>query len=290
MASATVHSRLFFPSHAALGAGGEAPVGLCNLDEDAATLAVEAAHRLLAQARIDGSAIGPVRLEGAPADLVGTVELALGIRPNGTGPELRIAVHAPRAGSKDGGPGRPAFATATLGDPMAGQALPDFPPSARVVGTPDQFQRLAKAEQDALRAVPMAAYVPRGTWDATLAARYRLLASVCDTCKAGHHPPLAVCPVCHNATRTVSLWKPGRLYTWTSVASGPSEFDPWQQVWGEYVVAIVEHEHGIRLAGILLDAPASTLREGQLVEPVLRRLYAQDGAWRYGVKFRPVEP
>lgn len=288
MPSATVSSRLFFPASAVFGTGGEAPVGLCNLDEDGATLAIEAGHELLARSNTAPQAIGRLILVGAAPELLPTIQLALGIHPGAAGAELHIEVHAPRAGTQDAPDSRPAYATARLGDP---HPIPGNSSSrARLIGTPDQLRRLVKAEGDAVRAVPMGAYVPRGTWDATLEARCRLLASVCDTCHAGHHPPLAVCPVCRRATRTVGLWKPGRLYSWTTVASGPSEFDPWLQVWGEYTVAIVEHELGIRLAGILLDADASGLHEGQALEPVLRRLYAQDGSWRYGVKFRPAEP
>lgn len=280
-------SRLHFPSRVALGRGNDEPVGVCNLDEDAATLAVEAAHQLLRQGRIDASGIGRVELVGASPEVASTVALALGVGTQG-GSTIRIRVHAPRAGSPDAVSGRPAHAAAAL-DASPPEGTGPLRPQV-LLGTADQFQRLVKAEQDALGAVPMGAYVPRRTWDATLATRYRLLSSVCDTCRAGHHPPLPVCPVCHNATRTVSLWKPGRLYTWTHVASGPSEFDPWHQVWGEYTVAVVEHEHGIRLAGILVDADPARLREGMAVEPVFRRLYAQEGAWRYGVKFRPSEP
>lgn len=298
---AQVLGRLVFPADVATGAAGAGTVGVCDLDEDAATFAVEAARAAIAQAAVEPASIQRIVVHGAGAGTVSTLQTALGTAatqvvenapdPGGPGSCLEIEIHAPRAGKRDGVIGRQAGATATVKTPAArptirGAAARTPTQTAPVVGTADRFERLVKAEEEALRSVPMGAHIPKATWDASLEARYRLLASLCDTCQAGHHPPLPICPVCGNATRTISLWKPGRLYSWTSVASGPTEFDPWLNTWGEYVVAVVEYEHGIRVAGILRDADPNRLVAGEMVEPILRRVFAQEGAWRYGVKFR----
>ncbi|MBI2077806.1 MAG: hypothetical protein HYT80_05460 [Euryarchaeota archaeon] len=286
---------------------GDAFTPTCNLDEDAATLAVEAGRDALAMAHVGPERVTAVVAVGDRASEWGPVaQVALGLRhatldvrtapaaPSAvTGVQLALSSAGARVG--DAAAAGPTEATARLDVDDGFVGAPGRPfETGRLIGavalTPDLFQKLVRAEAKALVTVPMGANVPRATWDASLEARYRLLASVCDRCKKGHHPPLNPCPTCGGHTRPESLWKPGRLHTWTVVAAGagPSEFDPWQDVWGEYGVAVVDYEHGIRIAGMLVDSDLKTLKVGAAMEPVFRRLYAQDGAWRYGAKFRAV--
>ena len=292
-----------FPKHASAN-----PM-MFNIDEDEATLAVDAAHEALQMAQLGPNRVTRLVVVGERAADWGPVaQLALGLRHA----KLDLSADGHRPGSTEGvvltlhSTGLRANAVAPAGDvrteatarldaddrhagDATGPATTIRHAPGRVVN-PETLERLIRAEAKALASVPMGAHVPRGTWDAALEARYRLLASVCDHCKRGHHPPLNPCPMCGGHTRAESLWKPGRLHTWTIVAAGagPSEFDPWQEVWGEYGVAVVEYEHGIRVAGMMADTDPKPLRAGALMEPIFRRLYAQEGVWRYGTKFRAV--
>ena len=278
-----------------------------NLDEDEATLAVDAGHEALATAQIGPERVTSLVAVGEHSSEWGPVaQVALGLRhatldvrvapagPAVTGVRLTLSSSGVRAGAPGTASGR-TEATARLDVDDGFVGAPGRPlETGRLVGaialTAELSQRLVRAEAKALASVPMGANIPRATWDASLEARYRLLASVCDHCKVGHHPPLNPCPTCGRHTRPESLWNPGKLHTWTVVAAGagPSEFDPWQDVWGEYGVAVVDYDHGVRVAGMVVDTDLKALKVGVRMEPVFRRLYAQDGAWRYGVKFRAV--
>lgn len=78
----------------------------------------------------------------------------------------------------------------------------------------------------------------------------------------------------------------GRVVTWTriSVGAAPTEFLRLQDAVGDYFVVMVEHDAG-RTVGIWSGATPPSI--GQSVRPLLRRLFRQQGAWRYGIKFGP---
>jgi hypothetical protein len=83
---------------------------------------------------------------------------------------------------------------------------------------------------------------------------------------------------------------PGKIQSYTVVAKGgaPSEFEPLQDLDGDYAVVVVEFGQGVRVVGMVCESPLDGLRIGAAVQPAFRRLYAQDGEWRYGTKFRLV--
>lgn len=287
--------------------GAPATVPIPFLDEDEATLAAAALEPLLSAAQLapaqlrrvtlssrTGSGFGPLlaavlgippeRVEEAVALLYGAPSF-----PNpGEGPVLHVHVDAPRPGRvPPGGPGPGAFATARLTGPgIAGGPTREVPVEP---WTPDRelVERLARLEQLAPQRVPMGAYVPAATWQRGLAARYRLEGSLC----AGGHrrfPPRERCDACGAAAARVPLPRPGTLETFTIVAkgAGPSEFEPLQEAAGEYAVGVASFG-GARVPGLFARTPLDALRIGQEVDVVFRRLYAQEGAWRYGLKFRP---
>jgi len=73
----------------------------------------------------------------------------------------------------------------------------------------------------------------------------------------------------------------------TRIGAGaaPSEFLAFQEAHGDYQVLLVRFPDGSATVGMWAgEEPA---REGQAVRPVLRRLFRQQGAWRYGAKFGP---
>jgi uncharacterized OB-fold protein len=81
----------------------------------------------------------------------------------------------------------------------------------------------------------------------------------------------------------------GTLETFTIIAEGggPSEFDALQETHGEYAVGIASFGP-VRVPGMICDTPTERLRLDLPVEPVFRRLFAQEGTWRYGSKLREV--
>lgn len=81
---------------------------------------------------------------------------------------------------------------------------------------------------------------------------------------------------------------PGEVVAVTTIQAGPpGEFLVQHEASGPYDVAIVELEDaGSRVIGQVADAPG-TLAIGDAVHPVLRRLFEQEGAWRYALKWKP---
>jgi uncharacterized OB-fold protein len=261
---------------------------VADLDEDEATLAVEAARPLLLATRVQ-------RLEIVGQEVppwAAHVHLALGLAavplssvasmdaPSPGQPTLRIQADAGRGAAP-----RDAVAHARV---VGATSKVDSPPSMDDGRPIDAafVARLQEAERQSLQQVPMGAYVPRATWDASLEARYRLLVSTCGSCKSSAHPPFGVCLRCGGATRIESILE-GTVYSHTSISKGggPSEFDSWQSLHGDYGVVVVDLGSRVRVAAMLEDARDVAI--GQPVVAVFRRLYAQEGAWRYGVKFRP---
>lgn len=266
------------------------------LDEDEATLAVAAARALLNLRNIEPGTIR--RLECRSSTATGwadPVPVALGLSQAaltegdrgdaGPAPDtLRITSDAPRLGSPQWG------STEAL-------AVAEFPGSAKDIDATHPMTRsIDRSQAEAMslwntkapQQLPMAAYVPKTTWDATLDARYRLVAGFCRHCRRGQHPRLDLCPVCGRPTETRELRGPGSLYTYTIITAGagPAEFDALQATHGTYGVAIADFGDALRVAGLLTETDLSALAIGQRLEPVFRRLYAQEGLWRYGTKFR----
>jgi uncharacterized protein len=277
------------------------PVGtrVPGLDEDESTLAVAAARALVGLRKLAPDAIKGVEFVGPTAPAwAPTAALALGATARMTtfteapaaapaDGTMRISALAPRPGSPELGRNE-AFARAEF--PGPGRTLDATPKHSRTVSRAS-FDKLVAWETKALLQVPMGAYIPKASWEATLPARYQLLAGFCANCKRGYHPRLDPCPVCGGTTQSRSLPTVGHLYTYTAIAAGggPSEFDPLQDVEGTYGVGIVDFGDAIRIAGILAETDLAQVAIGDKMEAVFRRIYAQEGAWRYGTKFRRAE-
>jgi uncharacterized protein len=265
-----------------------------GLDEDEATMAVAAARALMRVRSVSVDSIQRLELVGPTETNWKThVPIALGLRAANVaessggvvGPgTLRITVHAPRIGATGSGSSE-ALAVAEV----AGDAK-DVDASEQKTRDIDRAkaEKILAWESKALLQTPMGAYIPKATWDASLDARYRLVAGFCPSCRRGQHPRIDPCPFCGGKTTERELKGPGSLYTNTVIAAGggPTEFDAFQETDGTYGVAIVDFGDAIRVAGILTETELASLHIGQRMEPVFRRLYAQEGAWRYGTKFR----
>lgn len=277
-----------------------------GLDEDEATMAVAATRALLEtnQVRPDQVAEIVAADRGAPgwaevfADALGVptdrLKTAGAVEVHRFMDEaqaekvtLYVTAHVARPGSKElERDGVESYATAQL----AGSWL-QAPGDLEFLAPPhliehETYQKLARWEQDAPKEVARGAYLPPGTWARSRDARYRLLAGVCPDGHAAF-PPRGLCPHCGKPQEQRPLPARGELATHTVIApgAGPSEFDPFQDVFGEYAVGVAEFG-GVRVPGMICDTPLERLAVGLPVEPVFRRLYAQEGAWRYGVKLR----
>ncbi|MHB1262408.1 MAG: hypothetical protein ACYC2H_11915 [Thermoplasmatota archaeon] len=141
-------------------------------------------------------------------------------------------------------------------------ALPDVEAAAKASyakapsrSEPDwQKHRTAREAPDGEADFPLGAYVLGARHDAVLAQRLRL--------------------------------PPGSVLSWTTIGAGaaPAEFIRLQDAGGAYHVVLADCG-GERTVG--LWAGESPPRTGQTVQPVLRRLFRTQGAWRYGMKFVP---
>ncbi len=140
-----------------------------------------------------------------------------------------------------------------------------------------------------LQAVSEGAYVSDARYLESLPFRWRLEADKCGNCGRWTFPPRGRCPHC-GETREIDHGRlpemGGVLETYTVIRKGaqPSEFDFMERALGSYAVGLVRLPGGIRLTLQIADSDPATLAPGQVVELVLRRLYPQEGAWRYGLK------
>ncbi len=137
---------------------------------------------------------------------------------------------------------------------------------------------------------PMGAYVPFPEYADMLDARYRLVGKKCLACSHLMYPPRATCTKCAaRAFEDAPLSGRSTLDSFTRIGRGgaPSEFAAEQAMTGAYLVGLVRFDEGPALLARLADATEIDVEIGIELEPVLRRLYRQEGAWRYGLKFRP---
>ncbi len=270
-------------------------------DEDEATMAVAAVQPLLAAAKLapaqlrrvvvssrTGSGFAPViadalgipreRVEEAAAVLFGQTRFS---NP-GEGPVVHVHSDAPRPG----GPYAACEARARLSGPGVPDDADLEAPSPVWQPDRDTFELVGEHERSGAKRTTMGAYVPRATWDRSLAARYRLEGTECGE---GHleFPPRPMCGRCGRKTGPKELVRNGTLETFTVVAkgAGPSEYEPFQLVVGDYLVGVAGFD-GVRVPAMFTETAPENVRIGMPVETVFRRLYGMDGEWRYGLKFR----
>jgi len=138
----------------------------------------------------------------------------------------------------------------------------------------------------------MGAYVPAGTWVEDLPARLRLVAQQCESCRRVMYPPRATCPDCRGrAFAGLTLPPTAIVYAATRIGRGgaPSEFAGEQTQTGAFWVGVVEWpEQRVRVTTRLIGYDEHGPNIGDPVRAVVRRLFEQEGAVRYGVKFGPV--
>ncbi len=117
--------------------------------------------------------------------------------------------------------------------------------------------------------------------------RFRLEGSVCAECGAKFFPPRQVCTECKSTHMTPHEFDGrGELYSFTTLYSAPMGFE--EQV--PYIVGMIKLDEGPLVEAQITDADPETLKIGQRMEMVTRKLraYGDDGIIVYGYKFRPV--
>jgi uncharacterized OB-fold protein len=149
----------------------------------------------------------------------------------------------------------------------------------------EESRALASSEPDA----PMGAYVPAGTWVEDLPARLRLVAQRCARCGRVQYPPRGACLDCRaREFQEVELARTAQVHAATRIGRGgaPSEFASEQTHTGAYWVGVVEWpEQKVRVTARLAGYDEHGPALGDSVRAVVRRLFEQEGAARYGVKF-----
>lgn len=137
--------------------------------------------------------------------------------------------------------------------------------------------------------VSQGAYLSRESYLASLPARWRLEGEKCAKCGAFSLPPAGRCHRCgaREGLRRGRLPRTGAsLESATVIHKGaqPTEFDWHQETYGSYGVGLVRFPEGPALTLQITDQHPAEAAVGAEVELVLRRLYPQEGAWRYGLK------
>ncbi len=117
---------------------------------------------------------------------------------------------------------------------------------------------------------------------------YRLLGRKCRSCGRVNYPPSSVCRYCGSKDlEDVELLEKARVLTWTVIHTAPEGFEEYRPV----IIAIVELlESKARILTRLTDVEPEDIREGMIVEPVLRRISedGDSGIIHYAIVFRPL--
>lgn len=265
--------------------GGEPfPERLLAWDEDATTLAVDAASHLPP---------APTAIVGPGIDIE-TFRIALDVpRVVFANDPMGVALALAGPAWAVGCPPGTASAIAALVDESVSPepAAPrDVSPAPRMVSAMRALQESRRvAPTETFVDAPMGAYVPWGTWLEDLPARLRLVAQRCTVCARVLYPPRGACAACRSrAFEPLALPRTARVYALTRIGRGgaPSEFALEQAQVGAYWVAVVEWpEQNVRVTARLWGFDEEGPAIGAEVRPVVRRLFEQEGKVRYGVKF-----
>lgn len=192
--------------------------------------------------------------------------------------------HPPAAGLLAGGrPGRERTASTTY--------VGDWEGNSRA-GHPVDLELVRRAAERDPNAVSEGAYVPRARYLENLPSRWRLIAEECGVCHGITFPARGACRRCGRRETLTPLSLPrdgGRVLAVTTIGKGgqPTEFDAQVEASGPYQVALVELARGVRLTLQVADADPGTVKVGDKVRTLLRRLYPMEGEWRYGRKAAP---
>ncbi len=216
--------------------------------------------------------------EGAYALLVDTLSGPdPGLVPSGFGPAPGEELSALMGvAARSGAAPTPTWRGDWGADPRGGIPRPSFPAPAAALPV----------------RVSEGAYLPPASYREGIASRWRFEAERCASCGTTTFPIRGRCRGCGRTDGLVVTPLPREglrvvAVTWIGAGGQPTEFDDQVAATGPYGVALLELAPGVRATASLTDVAAPPVGIGALVRTQLRRLYALDGAWRYGRKAIP---
>lgn len=114
--------------------------------------------------------------------------------------------------------------------------------------------------------------------------RYRLLGSVCLSCKENYYPRTTFCSRCGSTSVTERLFnRTGTVYSYTTIHASPKEF----QKRVPYVVALIKLDDGPIVTSEVVDVGNNELKVGTSVYAVFRKVCGEgDDVLAYAIKFR----
>lgn len=125
-----------------------------------------------------------------------------------------------------------------------------------------------------------------GMWR-NIDARYNLVASECENCKALYFPPRIICRKCGRNTkmRPRKLSGNGKVHSFTTIRVPTEAF---KEI-APYTVGVIELEEGPRVEGHILEI-GKKIEIGTKVKSVFRKMHVEgeEGLIYYHFKFEPV--
>ena len=136
--------------------------------------------------------------------------------------------------------------------------------------------------------VSQGAYVSRAQYDEAAASRLQLHGQTNE--QGVVWPPRFSHVVDGHSTSGMRLQRRGKVMTWTtlSAAGAPSEFSIRAPVLGGVSTVLLELDDGPNGVFLMVDDEESIIEMDARMELVFRRLYAQEGFVRYGLKARSI--
>ena len=136
--------------------------------------------------------------------------------------------------------------------------------------------------------VSQGAYVSRAQYDEAAASRLQLHGQTNE--QGVVWPPRFSHVVDGHSTSGMRLQRCGKVMTWTtlSAAGAPSEFSIRAPVLGGVSTVLLELDDGPNGVFLMVDDEESIIEMDARMELVFRRLYAQEGFVRYGLKARSI--
>ena len=136
--------------------------------------------------------------------------------------------------------------------------------------------------------VSQGAYVSRAQYDEAASSRLQLHGQTNE--QGVVWPPRFSHVVDGHSTSGMRLQRCGKVMTWTtlSAAGAPSEFSLRAPVLGGVSTVLLELDDGPNGVFLMVDDEESIIEMDARMELVFRRLYAQEGFVRYGLKARSI--
>jgi uncharacterized protein len=113
---------------------------------------------------------------------------------------------------------------------------------------------------------------------------YRILGNKCENCGSEYFPALSICRKCH-ASKLVDIEMPksGKLLSYTLQKESLPGFEDQEPM----IFGLVQLDNGVKLVTQIVDAPYESLKEGERVKAVFRKVRTdgESGQIYYGFKF-----